>query len=469
MSNHKGETDPELNYWGGALGALAPFAVFLIGVGWLGLSGAPDERGFWPILIAAMALGLFLAKDRHAWCDATVKGMGRPIVALMIMAWLLAGVLGALMKGAGLVEALVWLAQAAGLEGGGFVGACFLMCCAVSTATGTSLGTIVLCAPLLYPMGGALLAHPVLLMSAILGGATFGDNISPVSDTTIASATTQEAEMGQVVKSRLRYALPTGAVALVAFILLGGAEPDATVTAAPFQGSPHALPMLLAPALVMGLLLAGRHLVEGLMFGIAAAVALSLLTGLLSFQDLLYIDSENFRAKGLLSDGLEKGVGVSVFTLLMMGLTAGLEGTGMINRMVLSAEKRVKTVRGAEAWMFSAGSAAVLLTTHSAVALLAVGDFTKSIGRRFGVDPCRRANILDVTVCTWPFLLPYFIPTVLAAGMTGGAQAYGMPKLSAFSIGLNNFHSWGLLIMVLAAVVFGYGRHREKPASQGVS
>lgn len=459
MSNYKWETSSVLTYWGGTAGALAPFGLFLTGVAWLGISGAPDERGFWPVLLAALALGLLLSKNREAWCQATIHGMSRPIVMLMIMAWLMAGVLGALMKGAGLVEALVWLAQAAHLKGGLFVGASFLMCCAVSTATGTSLGTIVLCAPLLYPMGGVLLAEPVLLMSAILGGATFGDNISPVSDTTIASATTQEAEMGKVVKSRMHYALPAGGAALIAFILLGNAEPSTTMVAtAPFTGSPQALPMLLAPALVMGLLLAGRHLIHGLMFGIICAAVLGLGLGLFSFGELLYIDNENFVARGILASGMEKGIGVSIFTLLMMGLTAGLEGSGLITRMVNGAENRIKTARGAETWIFSAASAAVLLTTHSAVALLAVGDFAKTVGRRFGIEPCRRANILDVTVCTWPFLLPYFIPTVLAAAMSAGGEEWGMPKLSAFSIGLNNFHSWGLLVMVLVAIVFGYGR-----------
>ena len=149
------ETDP-LRFYGGTAGALAPFAVFLAGVAWLGLSGAPDERGFWPVLLAALALGLILASDRRVYAETVIAGMSRPIVMLMVMAWILAGVLGAVMNASGFVEALIWVAAQVGVRGAGFVVASFLVAGVVSTATGTSLGTILLCAPLLYPAGGLL-------------------------------------------------------------------------------------------------------------------------------------------------------------------------------------------------------------------------------------------------------------------------------------------------------------------------
>ncbi|TNF70625.1 MAG: hypothetical protein EP299_13645, partial [Acidobacteria bacterium] len=124
------ETQPPapLAFRGGAAGALAPFVFFLVGVVWLGLSGAPDERGFWPILVAALTLAMLLARDRKQWADRVIGGMSQPIVLLMIMAWLLAGVLAALMNGSGFVEALVWLAGSLGVTGGGFVAASFLIC-----------------------------------------------------------------------------------------------------------------------------------------------------------------------------------------------------------------------------------------------------------------------------------------------------------------------------------------------------
>ena len=455
-------TIEELGFHGGTAGALAPFALFLAGVACLALAGAPDERGFWPVLLAAIALGLLLARDRRAFCETVIAGMSQPIVLLMVMAWLLAGVFGALMRASGLVDALVWLAESAGVTGAPFVLSAFLVCCAVSTATGTSLGTLILCTPLLYPAGVLLGAHPAVLAGAILGGATFGDNVSPVSDTTIASAATQDADLGGVVRSRLRYALPAAALALAAYLIFGGGDLGTTAApAAPGTSGPRGLPMVLAPALVIFLLLRRRHLIEGLLTGIVAAAVLGLTLGLLAPAELLYIDAEQFGARGLIVDGMERSLGVSVFTLLLMALVATLEASGVLQRILGLVEARASTPRGAELWIFATVSAAVLLTTHSVVAILAVGAFTRRLGERFGLDPYRRSNLLDVTVCTYPFLLPYCIPTILIASLTAGSTVSPSGeavRLSPLAAGLYNFHSWALLLVIVFALMTGYGR-----------
>ena len=100
----------------------------------------------------------------------------------------------------------------------------------------------------------------------------------------------------------------------------------------------------------------------------------------------------------------------------------------------------------------------MLLLTHSAVAILTVGKFTKEIGEAFGIDRYRRANLLDITVCTYPFLLPFFIPTFLMASTTAAGAEFGLPRVSAFEVGMYNFHSWALLAVVVLAIVTGWGR-----------
>jgi len=459
------EADPtaEVGYWGGHFGALAPFAVFLSGVAWLALSGAPDERGFWPILLAALGLGLALARDREAYCEAMIRGMSQPLVMLMIVAWLLAGVFAALMRASGLIDSLVWLAHAAEIPAAGFVVASFAVCSAVATATGTSLGTLILCLPLLYPAGLALGAHPAILVGAILGGATFGDNISPVSDTTIASATTQRAGLGEVVRSRLRYALPAATLALVAYALLGalGTSELASPSGIGNRLRQNAFPMAVAPGLVVILLLRRCHLITGLMTGIAAAAAIGMFFGLLDPGEILFLDTERFSARGLIVDGMERALGVSIFTLLLMGLLATLEASGLLTRLLAAIERRTTTPQRTEWWIFGAISTATLLTTHSTVAILAVGPAARRLGHSAGIGRLRRSNLLDVTACTYPFLLPYCIPTILAASLTAGftlPDGSGHPTVSALDAGLYNFHSWGLLLVILIAVGTGYGR-----------
>ncbi len=466
--------DAPLRFRGGLAGALLPIAVFVASAAWLGFSGAPDERGLWPVLLAAIGVGLVLARKASDYSAAVIRGMSRPIVMLMVAAWLLAGVFSVLLRESGLVHALVWAGGEMGVRGGGFVLLAFLVAVLFSTATGTSLGTILICAPLLYPAAGVLEAHPTLLIGAILAGATFGDNVSPVSDTTIASASSQRAPMGGVVRSRLRYAVPAAAIAAIVLVVFGGADAPAgtaagTAVADPTQpgtlaGSPAAFPMLLAPLATFLMLWRGRGLVESLFAGVATAAGVALLFDLIDPADLIHIDTEAFRAQGLILDGMEGAVGIVVFTILLMGIVGAAREAGVLDRLVREpGATTAEAPRRAEFRIFGVTSAAVIVTTHSVMAILAVGDLVRKAGRRAGIGRFRRANLLDMTVCTYPFLFPFFIPTILASSATGSGAAFGVPRVTALDAGLANPYSWALLAVIITAIVTGWGRS-EQPA-----
>jgi Na+/H+ antiporter NhaC len=216
--------------------------------------------------------------------------------------------------------------------------------------------------------------------------------------------------------------------------------------------------MLIVPAAVLALLLRRTHLVVGLFAGIGFGVLLGLALGRFGPSDLLAIDPDNFIATGIILDGMRRAFGVSIFTILLMGLVGGLTASGLLDRLITWVEQRANSARGAEWWIFGSISGATILTTHSAVAILTVGSLAREVGSNAGVGPYRRANILDVTVCTYPFLLPFFIPTILAASMTAGVEA--MPRISPWDAGLHNVHSWALLIVLLASIALGR-RERE--------
>ena len=239
-----------------------------------------------------------------------MHGMSQPIVLLMIMAWLLAGVLGALMSATGFVQALVWLSRALDVSGGGYVASAFLICALVSTSTGTSFGTILICGPLLYPAGGRCGRRPRAPDGAILAGATFGDSISPISDTTIASAGTQGADIGGMVRSRLKYVLPAGAAAAARALAFGGGSPIvARHRGNRRRAAPAGLPMLLVPLLVVALLLKRRASDRGIAARQAAAAVCSALgLRLLGLSDLLRIEAGQRSGRGAcIIDGLERG------------------------------------------------------------------------------------------------------------------------------------------------------------------
>ena len=480
-------TRPLLFHFGLA-GAAVPVLVFAAGAAWLGFSGAPDERGLWPVLIAALGAGLLLAKRAAGYSSAAIRGMSQPIVMLMVMAWLLAGIFSVLLRESGLVDALVRAGSELGLHGGGFVLLAFLITVLFSTATGTSLGTILICAPLLYPAAGILEARPTALIGAILAGATFGDNVSPVSDTTIASASSQRAPMGGVVRSRLRYALPAALAAGVVLLLFGGAEGavsggDAVIAGGDAGGSggdpargggdpasrggdPAAFPMLLAPLATFFMLWRGKGLVESLFTGVVTAVVVALAMGLVSLRDLLHIDAAAFRAQGLILDGMEGAVGIVVFTILLMGIVGAVQEAGILDRLVRGWRRGVGTPRRTELRIFGVTSVAVILTTHSVMAILAVGDLVRRAGYNAGIGRFRRANLLDMTVCTYPFLLPFFIPTILASSATGAGEPYGVPRVSALAAGLANPYSWALLGVLLTVILTGLGRSGTMSISQ---
>jgi Na+/H+ antiporter NhaC len=322
-----------------------------------------------------------------------------------------------------------------------------------------------LAGPLLYPAGGALGARPAVLMGAILAGATFGDSISPISDTTIASAGSQLTDIPGTVRSRLKYVIPAGVAALIASMLL--ARTAATVaTASPAGISdalPRALPMLLVPVFVIVLLVRRKHLLEGLLFGIVAALVLGVALGLIVPARVLYIDRAAFGAKGLIIDGLSRGIGVSIFTILLIGLVGALQASSSVEGLLRWAKSGTLSPRRAELWIVGAVSVAVLLTTHSVVAMLTVGAFVREIGERAGLSAYRRANLLDMTVCTYPFLLPYFLPTILASSASASGANFGMPRVAPLAVGMMNTYSWALAAAVVLAIVTGYGRS-EAPA-----
>ncbi len=454
-----------LRFYGGLAGALAPFLAFLGGVGALAIAGAPDEKGFWPILLGALTLGLALSRDRARYCEAMLDGMSQRVVMIMLCAWLFAGVLGTIIGASGFVVALAQLSQRLGLTGGAYVAAAFVICALVSTATGTSFGTILVAGPLLYPAGGPVAAEPAVLMGAILAGATFGDSISPVSDTTIASSGSQDADIAGTVRSRLRYVLPAGLLALVVSAAMGDGVPRQTVR---YDGSlvlsaqPLALLMAVSPALVIAMLLRGRHLIEALLTGAATAALLGVMLRLITPSALLHVERATFGATGLVLEGMQRAIGVSVFTLLLVALVGTLQATDVLDRLVRAAAGQARSARMGEWWIVGVVSGAVLLTTHSVVAILATGPFARQTGERFGLSRYRRANLLDLTVCTWPFLLPWFLPTILAASASTGAEKFGMPPQTALAIGMHNTYGWALVLAVLVAVLTGYGRRWEQ-------
>ena len=216
--------------------------------------------------------------------------------------------------------------------------------------------------------------------------------------------------------------------------------------------------MLLVPVLIISLLLGGRHLLQGLFFGLTLGVVIGLIFGLLPLDRLLALDRENFTATSFIIEGINRGLGISVFTIFLMGQVAALKASGILNRLVQFSARGAKTAAAAEVWIVSVVGGALLLTCHGVVGILTAADFARETGERFDIHPYRRANLLDVTASTFVYILPYFIPVILTASITSSGSEYGLPTLNPLEIGIRNFYSWILLLILIFALGTGYGR-----------
>ena len=296
-----------------------------------------------------------------------------------------------------------------------------------------------------------------------------GDCIAPISDTTIASALSQDADIGGTVRSRLKYVIPAALLAVVLYTISASIGSNQIQNNSPeFSGNPKGLLMLIVPIVIIMLLLKKKHLLHGLLFGLSIGVILGLISGLLPIEQLFSLDLTNFTAKSFIIDGINRAVGISFFTILLMGLVSTLKASGILQLLVDFSEKRSKTEKHAETWISGAAAVTVLLTCHSIVAILTVGEFAKQTGEKFAIHQYRRANLLSLVVCTFPFILPYFIPVILTANTTLTGYDYGIASVSPLQVGLYNFASWALLGMVLITLFAGFGRHSDNVKTKAV-
>lgn len=270
-----------LEMYGGLWGGLIPLLVLVTILIWLSVAGKGGTQAFWPGGWLAIVAGLLLAKNKNEFCGAVMRGLGDKNGIVIVAVWLFAGVFGKLMVAGGLVgglvEGLLWFGLETGAQGAIFTFLAFIAACLFAMGTGTSTGTVLSLIPVLYPAGIYLGANPALLAVSILSGAAFGDNLPPISDTTIVSAYTQEATMKDVVRSRFPLAITAAAIAGIIFLIFGGGGDVSGLPELAVKVDPLGLLMLVSFAIVVGAALAGRHILESLIWGNLSAAILGII------------------------------------------------------------------------------------------------------------------------------------------------------------------------------------------------
>ena len=439
----------------GKAGKLAPLIVAAAMILWAAFSQS-NVNGYVLAFFAALVTGVLFAKDEKAYGEALVYGLSKPMFGVIVMAVILAAISGKLISASGAVQTIAVYVVAAGFTGKLFVAATFLITCLLAFATGTSVGTYFVVIPILFPVGVMAGAAPEFMIGAIVSGAAFGDNLGPISDTTIASSATQHADLGTVVKTRMRYSLPAAAGALVLFLLFSRTtDGSAAIEAAGGTANPASLVMLVVPVVIIALCLMRKHLITALSWGILAGIAAGLLFGIYTVDSLVAFPG-GFSVSGVIIEAITGTAGTVAMLIAVFALLGVLECGGLFEDVGALLSRFAKSERSAEATIVLSTGILSMVTGVISVAIVALGDLVNEIGEKAGVNRYRRANLLDCTGCVFCFLAPWTVHCVIPAQQS--AQFGEGFAVAPASIPLVNYYSICMLVMLLAAVITGYGR-----------
>ncbi len=413
--------------------------------------------GFIGLLIG----GAFCTSYTKFW-DAAMKGVASPASVSVIVIFFVIGMFSALMKACGLSNGFVWLANSVGISGGLFVAFVFVACCIVSTATGSSIGTMFTAFPIFFPAGIILGGGPMFLAGAVVSGAIFGDNLAPISDTTIASASTQlfrsgtPADIGGCVRSRLKYSLIAGCIAAVLFAIVGGIGGTYSGGAAQDMANPKSLVMLVPVVAMLLVAIRTRNIFLGIFVGLLFGTITGLALGLFAPSAIFFNDAAHNAAGGFLVDGVANMLGTVGLVISVFGIMGVLRQAGALELLVdkILNSKMAATPKGAElAMLIGVSLTTVIFGGVTSASILTFGPVVNEIGSAKGIHPYRRANLLDAVANSLPAIVPFMSVFVFIGS--------AMTDVSPVNVAIGAFYPTALFLTILVSIFIGYGRTYE--------
>ncbi len=419
--------------------ALSPLLVFLC----VYLLSSIIARDFYRIPISAaflMASIYAIAICRGRTIEERIAifsdGAGNRNVLLMIWIFVLAGAFAATAKEIGAIDATVNLALRI-LPGKLLYAGLFLAACFISMSIGTSVGTIVALVPVaagiaeelaLGGASGSFVSTP-FITAIIVGGAFFGDNLSFISDTTIAATRTQECSMSDKFKVNIRIVAPAALAVAVLYVFLGS-----SVAIMPESG-PIEWVKLIPYVLVIALAISGMEVTAVLTIGLAVNALIGFCSGTMDWTSFLESVGSGISGMGDLI----------IVTMLAGGMLELIKLNGGLDFIVNGLTRRIRGKRGAELSIAALVSLANLCTANNTIAIITTGRIAKDITRQFGLDPRKTASILDTFSCLIQGLIPYGAQLLMAAGLAG---------ISTISIINHLYYPFMMGILALGAIIF---------------
>ena len=420
----------------GSFKGLIPFLVFIgfyLGSGII-LDSMGVELAFYQLpapvaIFPGIIVAFLLFKGRlQEKFETFLEGCGHQDIITMCIIYLLAGGFAIVSKSMGGVDSTVNLGltyvPSHYIAPGLFVIAGF-----ISTATGTSVGSIVSLAPIAVGLAEKSGVSMPLVLAALMGGAMFGDNLSIISDTTIAATRTQGVEMKDKFRVNIKIAAPAAILTLLLLIVFGKPEiaPETGVYA-------FNIVKVLPYIFVLTLSLIGINVFVVLTAGIALSGAIGLFYG--DFTWLGYAKE--------IYNGFTGMTEIFLLSLLTGGLASLVTKAGGVDWIMSTIEKRIKGVKSAQMGMALLVTLTDMAVANNTVAIIINGPIAKKISDRYGVDPKKSASVLDIFSCIAQGAIPYGAQMLIMLSFAGG-------KVSPFDIIPLLWYQ-----MILAVFTIGY-------------
>ena len=399
------------NPW--ALLPILCFLVVFIGMGvWLNdFYAMPAIVGF------LIALGVAFCQNRKRSFSEKMEdvthSMGDSNVMIMCLVFVMAGGFSGAVQAAGGVDSTVNFSLSI-LPPSVAVAGLFIIGCFISTAMGTSVGTIAALAPIAVGISDKTGIAGALCIGAVVSGAMFGDNLSMISDTTIAATRTQGCEMKDKFRENFKIVLPAAVISLVLFLILASGG-DYTFTGDRSYNLFKILPYLVV---LIGALL-GMNVFVVLALGIVLSLVVGVATGAFAWTDMFRVVFEGPDGAG----GIKNMYDITVISIVVAGIIGLVKANGGIDFILNGIKKRVKTPKGAQLGIAALSSLVDISTANNTVAIVMAGPIAKDISNEFSISPKRTAAILDIFTSVWQGIIPYGAQILYACA---GAAAVGM-------------------------------------------
>ena len=419
--------------------ALLPLGIFLIL--FVGSGIMTGDFYAMPVLVAFLlaSVAAFMFNRKEHFNDKVAifcKGAGNENIIMMVMIFLLAGAFSGVAKAMGGVDATVNLSLSI-LPPNLVVVGLFIIAGFISVSMGTSVGTITALTPVGLGVAEATGIPVALVVGAIVGGGMFGDNLSIISDTTIAAVRTQGCELKDKFKVNFLIVLPAAILALIIlFVMTSQYQVDLTEV---YQV--EWMKVIPYVAILVGALL-GINVFVLLGGGIVLAGIIGLATQSFSLLNLITATS----------DGMAGMQELAMICIVVGGVLELIKHNGGIDYLLSLIKSRIKSKKGAEFGIATLVSVIDLCTANNTIAIVMAGPLAKEIADEFDIDPRRSASLLDIFSSCWQGLIPY------------GAQVLGAAGLAAISpMEIVKFVHYPMLMGIfgILAIIIGFPKLKK--------